>query len=86
MIWTALIGVVAGVIARLVAPGAKEPSGFLVTALLGVIGSFAGTSLGQEGGWYDAGERAGLIGAIAGAVIVLAVWGFLFRRRSTSWM
>ena len=86
MLWTGLIGLIAGVIARLIAPGRKEPSGFLLTALLGVAGAFAGTSLGQEAGWYSADDRVALAGALAGSVVVLAIWGFLFRRRSTSWL
>jgi LPXTG-motif cell wall-anchored protein len=84
--WTAVLGIIAGVIARLIAPGKKEPSGFLLAAILGAAGAFAGTYLGEEAGWYDAGESAGVIGAIFGAVIVLAIWGFLFRRRSSSWL
>jgi uncharacterized membrane protein YeaQ/YmgE (transglycosylase-associated protein family) len=86
MLWTGLIGLIAGVIARLVAPGRRDPSGFLLTALLGVVGAFAGSSLGQEAGWYAADDKVALAGAIVGAVIVLAIWGFLFRRRSTSWL
>ena len=85
-LWTTLLGLFAGLIARLITPGRKEPSGFLVTVLLGVSGAFVGTSLGQEAGWYDPGESAGVIGAVVGAVIVLAIWGFLFRRRSFSWL
>ena len=72
-LWTTLLGLFAGVLARLVAPGRKEPSGFLVTALLGVSGAFAGTSLGQEAGWYNPGESAGVIGVVVGAVIVLLI-------------
>ena len=86
MLWTGLIGLLAGVLARLIAPGRREPSGFLLTALLGVAGAFAGTSLGQEAGWYAADDRIALAGAVVGSVVVLAIWGFLFRRRSTSWL
>jgi uncharacterized membrane protein YeaQ/YmgE (transglycosylase-associated protein family) len=57
-----------------------EPSGFIVTALLGIGGAFAATYLGQAVGWYRVGENAGFIGAIVGAIIVLIVWGVIAPR------
>jgi uncharacterized membrane protein YeaQ/YmgE (transglycosylase-associated protein family) len=76
ILWTIIIGFVAGVIAKFLHPGNKyEPSGFIVTTLLGIGGAFAATYLGQAVGWYRAGENAGFIGAIVGAIIVLIVWG-----------
>jgi uncharacterized membrane protein YeaQ/YmgE (transglycosylase-associated protein family) len=82
IIWTIIIGFVAGLIARFVHPGASnEPSGFILTTLLGIVGAFVATFLGQAVGWYRAGEGAGLIGAVVGAVIVLVVWG-MFAGRS----
>ena len=86
ILWTALIGLVAGVIARVIAPGKRDPSGFLLTAVLGMVGGFADNSLGQEAGWYDSAEPAALIAAVVGAVVVLGIWGVLFRRRSSSWL
>jgi uncharacterized membrane protein YeaQ/YmgE (transglycosylase-associated protein family) len=86
LLWSGLIGVIAGVLARLIAPGRRELSGFLLTVFLGVAGAFAGTSLGQEAGWYAADDRIALAGAAVGSIVVLVVWGFLFRRRSTSWL
>ena len=81
ILWTIIIGFVAGVIAKLLHPGNKyEPSGFIVTTLLGIAGAFAATYLGQAVGWYQAGESAGFIGAIVGAIIVLVVWGFIAPR------
>lgn len=80
-IWTIIIGFVAGVVAKLVTPGDNEPSGFIMTTLLGVVGAFVATWLGQSLGWYSAGRGAGLVGAVVGAVIVLLVWGALSRRR-----
>ena len=78
IIWTIIIGFVAGIIAKFLHPGSSnEPSGFILTTALGIAGSFVATYLGQALGWYRAGEGAGFIGAIVGAVIVLAVWGFL---------
>ena len=63
-------------------PGENEPSGFIQTTLLGVVGAFVATKLGQALGWYQAKEGAGLFGAVVGAIIVLAIWGFIARRRS----
>jgi uncharacterized membrane protein YeaQ/YmgE (transglycosylase-associated protein family) len=83
IIWTIIIGFIAGVIAKLITPGRNEPSGFILTTILGIIGAFVATWLGQAIGWYRAGEGAGLIGAIVGAIIVLVIWGAL-QRRSTA--
>jgi uncharacterized membrane protein YeaQ/YmgE (transglycosylase-associated protein family) len=84
LIWTVIIGFVAGVIAKFIMPGRNEPTGFILTAILGIIGAFVATFLGQAIGWYRAGEGAGLIGAIVGAVIVLAVWGMISGRRANT--
>jgi uncharacterized membrane protein YeaQ/YmgE (transglycosylase-associated protein family) len=78
IIWTIIIGFVAGIVAKFLHPGSSnEPSGFILTTALGIGGSFVATYLGQALGWYRAGEGAGFIGAVVGAIIVLAVWGFL---------
>ena len=81
ILWTILIGFVAGVLAKLIHPGPNEPSGFILTTLLGIAGAFVATYLGQAVGWYRGDEAAGLIGATVGALIVLFVWG-IFARRS----
>jgi len=79
------LGLVVGVFARLVTPGRRGPFGFMLTSLLGIIGAFAASYLGQEAGWYQAGDSTGLIAAVFGAVILLLIWGLLFRsRRPTS--
>lgn len=80
IIWTIVVGFVAGIIAKLIMPGDNEPSGFILTTILGIVGAFVATYLGQAMGWYGPGEGAGLIGAAVGAIIVLAVWGALRRR------
>jgi len=82
IIWTIIIGLIAGVIAKFIMPGPNEPSGFIMTTLLGVVGAVVATYLGQAIGWYSAGEGAGLIGAIVGAIIVLFVWGQIAKRRA----
>ena len=84
IIWTIIIGFIAGVIAKFITPGDKEPSGFILTTILGIVGAFVATYLGQWLGWYRADEAAGLIGAVVGAVIILVIWGFIARRRSPS--
>jgi uncharacterized membrane protein YeaQ/YmgE (transglycosylase-associated protein family) len=81
ILWTIIIGFVAGVIARFFHPGNKyEPTGFILTTVLGIVGAFVATYLGQAVGWYKAGESAGFIGAIVGAIIVLVIWGLIAPR------
>jgi uncharacterized membrane protein YeaQ/YmgE (transglycosylase-associated protein family) len=74
ILWILLIGLVAGVIARLLAPGPNNPSGFILTAVLGIAGAFLATWIGQAIGWYRPDQGAGFIGATVGAVIVLFIW------------
>jgi uncharacterized membrane protein YeaQ/YmgE (transglycosylase-associated protein family) len=83
IIWTIIIGFIAGIIAKFLMPGPNEPSGFILTTILGIVGAFVATWLGQALGWYGPNEGAGLIGAVVGAVIVLAIWGMVARRRTT---
>jgi len=73
IIWTILIGLAAGAIAKLLMPG-KDPGGFIITILLGIAGSIVFTYLGQFIGLYQEGETAGFIGAVIGAIILLAVY------------
>lgn len=81
-IWTIIIGLIAGVVAKLIMPGNNEPSGFVLTALLGVAGAVVATFLGRALGWYTPGQGAGLIGAIVGAIVVLFVWSAITTRRA----
>ncbi len=83
IIWTIIIGFVAGLIAKWIMPGRNEPSGFILTTILGIVGAFVATWLGQALGWYRAGEGAGLIGAIVGALIVLFIWHMIAGRRAS---
>ena len=82
IIWTIIIGFVAGVFAKFYKPGSNEPSGFILTTIHGIIGAFVATWLGQRMGWYAPGEGAGLVGAVVGAIIVLVVWGAIAGRRA----
>ncbi|MBR0925149.1 putative membrane protein YeaQ/YmgE (transglycosylase-associated protein family) [Bradyrhizobium ottawaense] len=80
IIWTIIIGFVAGVIAKFIMPGDNEPSGFILTTILGIVGAFVATYLGQALGWYRPGEGVGLVGAVIGAIIVLFVYGLVAGR------
>ena len=82
IIWTIIIGFLAGVVAKFIMPGKNEPSGFILTTILGIVGAVVATWLGQAIGWYAPGESAGFIGAIVGAIIVLLVYGMIVRQRS----
>ncbi|GAC1425130.1 MAG: GlsB/YeaQ/YmgE family stress response membrane protein [Burkholderiaceae bacterium] len=83
ILWTIIIGFIAGVIAKFIMPGDNEPSGFILTAVLGIVGAFVATFLGQALGWYRPGEGAGLIGAVVGAIIVLVIYGMVAGRSRT---
>jgi uncharacterized membrane protein YeaQ/YmgE (transglycosylase-associated protein family) len=72
-----IIGFVAGFIAKWLSPGPNNPSGFILTTLLGIIGAFIATWIGQAIGWYGPGQGARWIGAIVGAVILLFIWNRL---------
>ena len=74
ILWIIIIGFVAGIIARMLAPGPNNPAGFILTTLLGIAGAFVATFIGQAVGWYGRNEGAGLIGAVIGAIVVLFVW------------
>ena len=77
ILWIIVIGFVAGIIARFLTPGPHKPSGFILTTVLGVVGAFVATFIGQAVGWYRPDQGAGFIGATIGAVIVLFVWNRL---------
>ena len=82
IIGTLVIGLVAGIVAKLLMPG-KDPGGFIITILLGIAGAFVATYLGQAIGWYQAGEGAGFIGAVVGAIILLIIYRLVRRRSAT---
>lgn len=83
ILWTLIIGLLAGIVAKFLMPG-RDPGGFIITTLLGIAGAFVATYLGQAIGWYRAGEGAGFIGAVVGAIILLAVYRMVAGRRSTT--
>jgi uncharacterized membrane protein YeaQ/YmgE (transglycosylase-associated protein family) len=81
IIWSIIIGFIAGLVAKFLMPG-RDPGGFIITTLLGIVGAVVATYLGQAIGWYRAGEGAGFIGAVVGAVIVLAIYRWVAGRRT----
>lgn len=80
ILWTIIIGFLAGVVAKFIMPGPNEPQGFILTTILGIIGAFVATWLGQALGWYGPNQGAGFIGAIVGAVVVLFIYGLIAGR------
>jgi uncharacterized membrane protein YeaQ/YmgE (transglycosylase-associated protein family) len=84
ILWIIIIGLLAGVIARLLAPGPNNPTGFILTTLLGIAGAFIATFIGQMIGWYRLDQGAGLIGAVVGSLIVLFIWHRLVATKKIS--
>jgi len=83
LLWTIVIGLVVGALAKLLVPG-KDPGGFVVTTLLGIAGAVVAKFLGQAVGWYQEGQRAGFIASVVGAVLLLAVYHLLRRGQATT--
>lgn len=82
IVWIVVIGFVAGLIARWLAPGPNKPTGFILTTVLGIGGAFLATFIGQAVGWYRIDQGAGLIGATVGAFVVLFIWNRLVASRT----
>ncbi|HEX8713757.1 MAG TPA: GlsB/YeaQ/YmgE family stress response membrane protein [Terracidiphilus sp.] len=82
-LWAILIGLVVGALAKLIMPG-KDPGGFIVTILLGIAGSLLATWVGQLVGWYSAGQSAGFIMSLIGAIVLLAIYRLFKRRPATT--
>jgi uncharacterized membrane protein YeaQ/YmgE (transglycosylase-associated protein family) len=81
ILWIILIGFVAGIIARMVSSGPNNPTGFILTVVLGIAGSFMATFIGQTIGWYRPDQGAGFIAATLGAILVLFIWNRLVAHR-----
>ena len=75
-----LFGLVVGALAKLIMPG-RDPGGFVVTILLGIVGALVGGFLGRALGFYQPGEPAGFVGALIGAILLLAIYRMAVRRR-----
>ncbi len=81
IIWTLIIGLVVGAIAKLIMPG-KDPGGFIITTLLGIAGAFLAGFLGRVMHWYSEGQPAGLIASVIGAIILLVIYRLLRGRNA----
>lgn len=79
IIWTILIGFVVGLLAKMFTPG-RDPTGFFITAAIGIAGSLLATYGGQAVGLYTAGEPAGFFGSLVGAIILLVLYHLVTRR------
>jgi uncharacterized membrane protein YeaQ/YmgE (transglycosylase-associated protein family) len=77
ILWIIIIGFIAGVIARFLSSGPNKPSGFILTTVLGIVGAFVATFIGQAVGWYRPDQGAGFVAATLGAIIVLFIWNRL---------
>jgi len=84
IIWIVVIGFLAGIVARILSPGPNNPTGFILTVVLGVAGAFLATFIGQTIGWYRLDQGAGFIAATVGALVVLFIWNRLVVHRAIS--
>jgi uncharacterized membrane protein YeaQ/YmgE (transglycosylase-associated protein family) len=84
MLWIIFVGLVAGIIARILSPGPNNPSGFILTIVLGIAGAFLATFVGQAIGHYGPNQGAGFVTATIGALVVLFIWNRLVARRMIS--
>ena len=82
ILWTVIVGAIVGTIAKFIMPGNNEPKGFVLTAVLGIVGALLAGYLGQAIGWYSAGQGAGFIGSLIGAIIVLVIYGVAFKPKA----
>lgn len=79
LLWTIIIGFIVGVVAKFLMPG-KDPGGFIVTTILGIVGALVATYLGRLIGWYQEGQSAGFIAAVLGALILLAIYRLIKKK------
>ena len=84
MLYILIVGLIAGILARLISPGPNNPSGFILTVVLGIAGAFLATFIGQAIGHYGPGQGAGFITATLGALLVLFIWNRLVASRVIS--
>ena len=83
LLWTLIIGLLIGMVAKLLMPG-RDPGGFIITTLLGIAGAFVATMIGRAAGWYAEGEPAGFLAAVLGAVLLLVLYRLLAGRSRTT--
>jgi len=80
LLWMIVVGLIVGALAKLIMPG-HDPGGLIVTILLGIGGSIVAGLAGRAVGWYQAGEPAGFVASVIGAVIILAIYRLIVGRR-----
>ena len=80
IVWTILIGFVAGLVARAIKPG-DDSMGIIMTTVVGILGALAATYLGQAMGWYTAGQGAGFLASVVGAIVLLFIWGLIVKKK-----
>ena len=80
LLWTLLIGLVVGIVAKFLMPG-RDPGGFIITTLLGIAGSFLAYAVGRSMGWYAEGDPVGFLAAVGGAVLLLLLYRVVIGRR-----
>lgn len=83
IIWAVIIGLLVGIVAKFLMPG-RDAGGFIITAILGIVGAVVATFLGQAMGIYAAGQSAGFIGAVVGAILVLFIYNLVTRKNRTA--
>lgn len=84
IIWIIAVGFVAGIVARMLSRGPNNPTGFILTTVLGIAGAFLATFIGQQVGWYRLDQGAGFVAATVGAIVVLFIWNRLVAHRVIS--
>lgn len=84
MIWTLVVGLIIGAVAKFLMPG-KDPGGIIITMLLGVAGAFVANWIGSSMGYYNANEPAGFVASVIGAVILLAIYRAVIGRKSITY-
>ena len=81
ILWTIIIGLVVGIVAKFLMPG-RDPGGFVITAVIGIVGSIIATYLGQALGFYQSGQSAGFIAAVLGSIILLFLYRMVTGRKA----
>lgn len=81
-LWVFIVGLVVGVIAKMLTPG-KDPGGFIITAIIGIIGSIISTWVGEKLGWWGETGTVHFLGSIGGAIVLLVIYHAVFRRNAT---
>jgi uncharacterized membrane protein YeaQ/YmgE (transglycosylase-associated protein family) len=82
ILWTIIIGAVVGMVAKFIMPGKNEPQGFVLTAILGIVGALVATYGGQALGFYGPNQSAGFIASLIGAIVVLVVYGAVMKPKA----